>query len=99
MALLLESLCGRAQKALASGTFNAQVDYDLNMSVTVNQDGSIADVPLGTASLALLTVYDRIGEEDYPVTAWWHRLTSSSISSQKIRGLARKQLHRFPPDR
>ncbi|VDN95889.1 unnamed protein product [Rodentolepis nana] len=99
MVLLLESLCARAQRALANGNYNSQVDFDLNMTPTTKADGSVGDIPLGTTSLSLLTLYDRIGEEDYPVAAWWHRLTSTSTGIQRIRNLARSQLLRFPFER
>ncbi|KAM7539597.1 hypothetical protein Aperf_G00000045134 [Anoplocephala perfoliata] len=97
--LLLESLCARAQRALANNTYNSQIDYDLSMAATSKADGSVEDVPLGTASLALLSIYDRIGEEDYPVAAWWHRLSSPCTHSQRVKGLARGQILRFPLDR
>lgn len=99
MILLLESLCARAQRALANNTYNSQIDYDLSMTATSKDDGSVEDVPLGTASLALLSIYDRIGEEDYPVAAWWHRLSSPCTHSQRVKGLARGQILRFPIDR
>ena len=103
MALFFESLCARAQRALACNKYNASTDNDLTYILSCGNGEESAklkgDVPLGTTALSLLALYDLMGEGDYLVSAWWHRLSSACGGSQRLRSLVRNQLLRFPLDR
>lgn len=108
MALLMESMCWKAQQALAVEMYNSAGDTEMTLEARLNQaDGSTADVPLGTAALALLSLYERRAggsccDLDYVATAWWHRLSSiTAVPGQRLRGLSGGggQTLRFPSDR
>ncbi|VDK37547.1 unnamed protein product [Taenia asiatica] len=102
MVLFFESLCARAQRNRACNNYNALVDNDLTYTLTFGEDESgggsegLEDISLGTGSLSLLALYDLMAESDYLVSAWWHRLNSSSAGSQRLKGLIRGQIFRFP---
>lgn len=102
MALFFESLCARAQRTRVCNNNNALVDNDLTYTLKFGGDGSGGgsegqeDISLSTGSLSLLALYDLMAEGDYLVSAWWHRLNSSSAGSQRLKGLIRGQTFRFP---
>uniref|UniRef100_A0A0X3PBM4 PIK-related kinase FAT domain-containing protein n=2 Tax=Schistocephalus solidus TaxID=70667 RepID=A0A0X3PBM4_SCHSO len=90
MALFFESLCARGYRALAYNGRNSSVDNDLTYSIGPAIDGSGAasglpeDVPLGTAALSLVALYDCMADPDHFVAAWWYRLNSNCAGNQRI---------------
>ncbi|CDS35832.1 PIK kinase FAT and Armadillo domain containing protein [Echinococcus multilocularis] len=101
VALFFESLCARAQRTRICNGYNTLVDNDFTYTLTSGGDGNsgvlekLEDIPLGAGSLSLLALYDLMAEDDYLVSAWWHRLNSPCGGSQRLKGLIRGQTSRF----
>ncbi|VDD83203.1 unnamed protein product [Mesocestoides corti] len=105
MALVLEFLCARGQQVSLLKGHNSPVDNDLTYSLEPAVDGSgdaseaPGSVPLGTAALSLIALYDAMAEGDHFVSAWWHRLSSNCAGSHRLKNQLNPPGPRLSPER